>query len=295
MRDTNFPITTSVLYLRKPRVTATAVVIISVGVTACFVASELQVNQVPDSFAAVSLSLDFVRWILLAGIVAITELWYCYRHLESNHPPTSTGDNTRNPEATHTTNTEHNNGDKTSEIESYEFLGLPNAVTVARGALFATLAGFAGVTPAYSIAWLPSLLYGAGSALDFVDGSLARTADRQTVLGAKLDLAFDSLGFLIAPVVAILWGQLPGWYLLLPVTQYLFKLGQSHRHRRGLDVRPLPPSSVRRPLAGLQMAFITLALSPVVSAHLIELLAVAVLAPSLIIFIRDYLAIADYI
>jgi CDP-diacylglycerol--glycerol-3-phosphate 3-phosphatidyltransferase len=43
------------------------------------------------------------------------------------------------------------------------------------------------------------------------------------------------------------------------------------------------------------MAFITLALAPIGSARLIEILAVAVLAPSLIIFIRDYLVIADYI
>jgi CDP-diacylglycerol--glycerol-3-phosphate 3-phosphatidyltransferase len=275
MRDTNFPVTASVLFLRRPQVTATAVVTAFVGLTAFLVANELQMHQVPDSFAAISLNLDFVRWALLAGVVAVAELWYCYRHLESNHPPTS--------------------ADETAEIERYQFLGLPNTVTLARGALFATLAGFAGVTPIYSIAWLPSLLYGTGSALDFIDGSLARTAGRQTVLGAKLDLAFDSLGFLIAPVVAILWGQLPMWYVLLPVTQYLFKFGRSHRRRRGLRVRPLPSSFVRRPLAGLQMAFITLALAPIGSARLIEILAVAVLAPSLIIFIRDYLVIADYI
>jgi CDP-diacylglycerol--glycerol-3-phosphate 3-phosphatidyltransferase len=294
MRDTDFPVTSSVLFLRRPQVTAIAVVTAFVGVTAFLVANELHMQQVPDSFEAISLSLDFVRWTLIAGTVAVAELWYCYRHLGANHPPASAGDDT-DTEATHTADADISSADETAKIESYQFLGLPNIVTLARGALFATLAGFAGVTPIYSIAWLPSLLYGIGSALDFVDGSLARTAGRQTVLGAKLDLTFDSLGFLIAPIVAILWGQLPVWYLLLPAAQYSFKIGRNHRRRRGLCVQPLPASSVRRPLAGLQMAFITLALAPIISANLIEILAMAVLAPSLIIFIRDYLVIADYI
>ncbi|WP_331280763.1 CDP-alcohol phosphatidyltransferase family protein [Halobellus rufus] len=136
------------------------------------------------------------------------------------------------------------------------------------------------------------MLYGAGCALDAVDGFLARRLDRRTVLGAKLDMAFDTTGFLVAPVVAVLWGQLPIWYLSLSAARYLFKAGRGLRRRRGLPVYDLPDSLIRRPLAGLQMAFITLALSPLLGLAAIRLPALLVLVPSLAVFLRDYLVVS---
>ena len=56
----------------------------------------------------------------------------------------------------------------------------------------------------------------------------------------------------------------------------------------------LPPSRVRRPLAGVQMVFITLALAPVLPVGTVGLLAAVVLVPSLAVFARDYLVVAGY-
>ncbi|MDQ2054369.1 CDP-alcohol phosphatidyltransferase family protein [Halobellus sp. H-GB7] len=210
-----------------------------------------------------------IQWVVPASTIAGFELWFTYRHLDANRP------------------------DETAGRESvYESLGAPNLVTLARGVLFAALAGFGAVSSTPQVAWLPALLYGAGCALDFVDGFLARRTGRTTLLGAKLDMAFDTTGFLVAPVVAVLWGQLPIWYLSLSAARYLFKLGRGLRRRRGQPVYDLPDSVVRRPLAGLQMAFITLALSPLLSFALVRPLAAAVLAPSLAVFVRDYLVVS---
>jgi CDP-diacylglycerol--glycerol-3-phosphate 3-phosphatidyltransferase len=212
-----------------------------------------------------------VRWALPAVSVVAFELWFLLRHLDANHVE----------------------GDEPDV--RYARLGIPNVVTLVRGGLFAGVAGFAAVDPVPTLAWLPAALYGAGCALDAVDGALARRNGRVTVLGARLDLAFDTLGFLVAPVVAVLWGRLPVWYLSLALARYLFRAGQGFRRLRGLPVYDLPESRVRRPLAGMQMAFITLALAPVLPTSVVRPLAAVVLAPSLLVFARDYLVVAGHL
>jgi CDP-diacylglycerol--glycerol-3-phosphate 3-phosphatidyltransferase len=219
-----------------------------------------------------------LRWLLPTAAVAGFGLWFTHQHLGANRPADS--------------------GDSDGDIDGirlYRSLGVPNLVTLFRGFLFAALAGFGALSPRPAIAWIPALLYGAGCALDAVDGFLARRADRRTVLGAKLDLAFDTTGFLVAPVVAVLWGQLPVWYLSLSAARYLFKAGRQWRRRRGKPVYDLPDSRLRRPLAGLQMAFITFALAPLFPLAAIRPMAAAVLVPSLALFIRDYSVVAGWV
>lgn len=208
-----------------------------------------------------------IRWLAPVAAVAGFQLLFSYRHLDANRP----------------------DGDG---LAVHRSLGLPNLVTLGRGGLVAALAGLGALTPRPEIAWLPAALYGAGVTLDFFDGFLARRTERTTVLGAKLDMAIDTTGFLVAPVVGVLWNQLPVWYLSLSAARYLFKLGCWSRRRRGRPVSDLPASRVRRPLAGVQMGFITLALAPIVPLAAIRPLAVVVLAASLSVFVRDYLVVA---
>jgi len=212
-----------------------------------------------------------IRWALPAAGVLGYELWFLRRNLDANHD-----DDGGDPAAT----------------ASYPRLGVANAVTLFRGGLFAGVAGFAAVAPAPAYGWAPAILYGLGCALDALDGALARWRDRTTLLGARLDMAFDTLGFLVAPVVAVLWGRLPVWYLSLSLARYLFKAGRGWRRRRGEPLFDLPESRVRRPLAGVQMAFITVALTPLLPGDAIDPLAALVLVPSLVVFARDYLAVS---
>jgi CDP-diacylglycerol--glycerol-3-phosphate 3-phosphatidyltransferase len=210
-----------------------------------------------------------VRWVVPAAAVGAFELWFLRRHLGANH---ADGAATR----------------------TYGSLGVANALTLARGGAFAAVAGFVALDPTARLAWLVAALYGVGCALDWVDGLVARRTGRTTVLGARLDMAFDTLGFLVAPVVGVLWGRLPVWYLSISLARYLFKAGRGLRRRRGQPVYDLPPSRVRRPLAGVQMVFITLALAPVLPASTVRLVAAVVVVPSLVVFVRDYLVVAGY-
>lgn len=206
-----------------------------------------------------------------AGTVAIGafELWFLYARLHRNrHPDTGA---------------------------PAETLGIANALTLCRGWFIAAVGGFAFVDPTAAVVWLPATAYSASAALDWVDGALARTIGRRTDLGARLDLAFDTLGFLVAPVVAVLWGHLPVWYLSLSAARYLFRAGVAGRRLRAKPVYDLPASALRRPLAGVQMAFIALALSPILPAETLKAVAVAVLLPSLLVFARDYLAVAGHL
>ena len=170
-----------------------------------------------------------------------------------------------------------------------------DAVTMIRGWLYAAVAGFVVLAPTTVVAWLPGLCYGTGVALDWFDGRIARRTGGGTQLGERLDMAFDTLGFLAAPVVAVAWGQLPAWYLSLSVARYLFKTGRGLRRWRDQPIHELPPSDRRRQLSGVHMVFVTVALIPVVPTGPLAVLAAVLLVPSLALFARDYLLVAGYL
>ncbi|MFC4988532.1 CDP-alcohol phosphatidyltransferase family protein [Saliphagus infecundisoli] len=168
-------------------------------------------------------------------------------------------------------------------------LGLANALTILRGALYAVVAGFVVVPAGTALAWVPAACYGAGVLVDRLDGAVARTVGRETELGRRLDMAFDTFGFAAAPLVAVLWGLLPAYYLVLSAARYVFVAAVGLHRRRGGQVHPLPDSDLGKYLAGGQMAFVTVALAPPAPTGLVHAVAPVVLAPSLAVFARDYL------
>jgi CDP-diacylglycerol--glycerol-3-phosphate 3-phosphatidyltransferase len=207
------------------------------------------------------------RWSLGAATALCFEFGFCYHHLGANRAEGGT---------------------------PFPTVGAANAITLVRGGLLAVVAGCLLIDPDpfALLAWLPAVCYGANAALDALDGTIARVTDRVTVLGTRLDMAFDTLGFLIAPIVGVLWGQLPVWYLSLSAARYLFKAGRGLRRYRGKPVYDLPTSRLRQPLAGVQMAFITVALAPMVPFAPARIGAAVVVLPSLVVFLRDYLAVS---
>lgn len=167
--------------------------------------------------------------------------------------------------------------------------GLANTVTLLRGLLYAVVAGFVVVPAETALAWVPAVCYGTGVVLDKVDGAIAKTVGEETALGKRLDMAFDIFGLVAAPLVAVLWGALPVYYLSLSAARYAF-VGAVRLHCwRGGTVHSLPDSDLGRYLAGVQMVFVTIALVPAVPTALVYTVAPVVLAPSLAVFIRDYL------
>ncbi len=208
-----------------------------------------------------------LRWSALAGLTLAYELAVLWRRLPENHPP---GESTPLPT-----------------------LGLPNLISMARGFMLAALAGFLLSPPPEGwLAWMPGALYTAAIVVDYLDGIAARVTGRSTVLGQTLDLEFDALGILIAPLVAVWHGQLPAWFLLASAARYVFALGVWLRKRQGKPVYDLTPSTTRRALAGIQMGFISATLWPVLKPDAIALAAGVVIAPFLAGFVRDWLVVS---
>jgi CDP-diacylglycerol--glycerol-3-phosphate 3-phosphatidyltransferase len=238
---------------RHVRERRTAVVAAAAVVVAGVLGGRAFVTAATDSLAA-------NRWLAVMGGVLAWELGVLASHRDPDRPEVT--------------------------------FALPNLVTLVRGGLYAAAAGFIVVPPATpAVRWAPAVCYGAGVALDAVDGALARWRDSETRLGTRLDLAFDTLGFLVAPLVGVAWGRLPVWYLSLSAARYCYRAGVWWHERRGGTASPLPESRIRRPLAALQMVFIAVALAPVLPVDIVRPASAVVLTPSLVVFGRDYLAV----
>ena len=225
------------------------------------------------AFAVGFLLLDGVRsdlarrWAIVAVPVGVGVVAFLRYHTPDNHATAATGSG-----------------------RLRQSLGVANAVTLVRGLAYAAAAGFV-LLPPDAVPWLPALLYGGGVLLDALDGTIARRVGRPTRLGERLDMGYDTLGFVVAPAVAVAWGLLPPVYVSLAVARYAYRAGLWLDRRRGRQIRPLPPSRLRRPLATWQMGFLTLALSPVVPSEPTYAVAPLALAPSLLVFARDYLSV----
>ena len=205
-----------------------------------------------------------IRWLAPAGVVTVWAGGYAWTHRHTLHG----ADGTR-----------------------LGSLGLANWITLARAVLLAGVAGFVVVDPGGLLRWGPAIGYGTAVFLDGVDGAVARSVGTETRLGERLDMAVDTTGFVVAPLVAVAWGLLPVWYLSLSAARYCYRGGLFLWRRSGRDVGSLPPSRLRRPLAALQMAFLTVALLPPAPTPLIRAIAPVVLLPSLVVFARDWLAV----
>jgi CDP-diacylglycerol--glycerol-3-phosphate 3-phosphatidyltransferase len=204
-----------------------------------------------------------LRWSLSAGVVLLYELAVLWRSLD------------------------HNRHAETGRLLTS--FGPATAITMGRGLLLAIVAGFLFIPrPTGAAAWVPGLTYGSAIGLDFLDGLVARRRDQPTQLGAILDLRFDTLGLFVAPLLGVLYGQLPVWYLSVAVAKPVCIGALSVRARRGRPANALPKSAINRWLAGLQMAVVTLALLPVIGPPLTSFTATAAMIPFLVQFGRDW-------
>lgn len=172
-------------------------------------------------------------------------------------------------------------------------LGAANAVTLLRGCLLGILAGFLLLPPPVGgLAWLPALIYTAAALTDFVDGYLARVTNQPTLLGERLDMELDSLGALLAVSLAVIYGQLPAWALLMGLARYLFIGGLAWRKRRGLPIYDLPSSRHGRIVAALFMGFVAVVLWPVLDPVATRFATLWFALPLAASFGRDWLVVS---
>ena len=172
-------------------------------------------------------------------------------------------------------------------------LGAATHLTLLRGLLVSLAVGFAPLPPpgAGAVRWLPALLYAGAAICDRFDGIIARRLGQTTALGARLDEAMDALGLLAAPVVAVAWGRLPPWYLVVGATYYIYRGAIWLRRRVGLPVHleRVRPKRLTRIFAGLQMTLVSVALAPLLSLEVTTIAATLLMLPTLIFFARDWL------
>ncbi|MEZ4683546.1 MAG: CDP-alcohol phosphatidyltransferase family protein [Caldilineaceae bacterium] len=175
-------------------------------------------------------------------------------------------------------------------------LGYGNWLSIVRGILLCLLAGFLFLPrPTIALTWLPALLYTADRITDLFDGYLARITQRESKLGAMLDIELDGLGLLVAVVLGVQYGLLPAWYLILAVSRQLFVAGMWLRKRAGLPNRDLPPSDNRRVIAGFQTGFLSVMFWPILVPAVTHLAAILFAIPLIYSFGRDWLVVSHAI
>jgi CDP-diacylglycerol--glycerol-3-phosphate 3-phosphatidyltransferase len=171
----------------------------------------------------------------------------------------------------------------------YKILGWGNRATIFRGVLIAVLAGFLFKPwPEGLLIWLPGSIYFVASIIDRLDGYLARITQMQSQLGTELDTVYDAIGLLIAPLLAVSYGQLHWSYLLVSMAYYLFVLGIYMRKFRGLKVNKLSANISRRTIAGFQMGFVAVILLPIFRPPFTQLAGIAFMLPLLFGFLIDW-------
>jgi CDP-diacylglycerol--glycerol-3-phosphate 3-phosphatidyltransferase len=164
-------------------------------------------------------------------------------------------------------------------------------ITIARGLLVSLVGGFAlGRAPSGAARWAPCVLYALAALGDGVDGALARRTGSASALGAALDVRTDVVGLVVAPLCAVRWGRLPPWYLALAVAYPAFRAALALRRARGLPVflERLRPDPRARFFAGVQMAVVAAALSPVLPRAIIWPAATLAMLPTLALFAGEW-------
>lgn len=173
-------------------------------------------------------------------------------------------------------------------------LGAANWITLTRGGLIALLAGFwlqpwpGQAHGAEWTGWVPGIIYIAAALGDALDGWVARLTGNQTPLGEFLDTRIDALGILVATMVAVGYGQLPGFYLSAGLAWYLLRLAVWLRKKTGRPCGDVFGRKGARLMAGLQMAFLGSVLLPLLSPPFTHIVAVLILLPFLAGFLLDW-------
>jgi CDP-diacylglycerol--glycerol-3-phosphate 3-phosphatidyltransferase len=222
------------------------------------------------SFINIATNINPLQWLLFAGGLWIFVWWELWRRVDLNRA--------------------------SLDAAPYHNLGLANGLTLLRGGLIAMTGGFLLQPQAAGlIGWLPGVLYTIAAILDRMDGFVARRTQRTSILGGELDTAYDALGLLIAPLLAVGYGKIHWSFLLVSVAYYIFVWGLYWRRTHNFQVYPLMPSMLRRTLAGFQMGFVALVLLPCFHAPFTVVVGMAFMLPILLGFIVDWLVVSGRI
>jgi len=202
------------------------------------------------------------RWAIIAGLAIFYELRIFKQMLPLMHRP----------------------GEKTLQMG----IGLTTKLTLLSGLGYALLAGFLLVTqPEGLLGWLPPALALAALLADALGGTLARKRRNETIGGQHLAQEFRALGSLVLTVMAIHYGRLDSWFLLIGVMNYLHLFTISWLGRKKKPIGR-PPERLRYFLRSLYLAALAIILLPPVSSEFAVLLGVLFGVPYFLLALRDW-------
>jgi len=153
--------------------------------------------------------------------------------------------------------------------------GPANTVTTLRLALVALLAAGVAETHTTTLAWAATAVALVASALDGVDGWLARRSTLSSAFGARFDMETDALLILVLSVLAWRWDRAGAWVLACGLMRYVFVA--SAWIWPWLE-RPLPPSLRRKAVCVVQIVGLAVVAAPLFAPPLSAWLAAATLA-----------------
>ncbi len=190
----------------------------------------------------------------------------------------------------------HNLNRSSIQVDVYPNLGWANRLTLFRGFLIAFTGGFTfQANLSEKVLLIPAFSYLLATIIDRIDGYVARRTQHESLLGTKLDIEFDALGLLIAPLLAVWIGQIHWSYLSVSLAYYLFQWGIYWRLKKKKSVYQLPTNMSRRAVAGFQMGFLAVVLWPILSPPATIVAGIVFMLPLLAGFIMDWLTVSGQI
>jgi phosphatidylglycerophosphate synthase len=153
--------------------------------------------------------------------------------------------------------------------------GPANMVTSLRLALVALLAAALGEDDSAALAWAATTVTLVTSALDGLDGWLARRSSLVSAFGARFDMETDALLIMVLSALAWHWGRAGVWVLACGLMRYVFVAAA--RAWPWME-RPLPASQRRKAVCVVQIVGLAIVVAPVATPPLSAWLAAVTLA-----------------
>ena len=172
------------------------------------------------------------------------------------------------------------------EHHPFERFGPGNTATTLRAALVALLAGLVGEPGSPIVAASAAGVGLAATALDGVDGWLARRTRLTSAFGARFDMETDVLLVLALSALAWQYGKAGAWVLLCGLMRYVFvAAGRLWPWLRG----PLAPSVRGKTICVIQFVGLSLTIVPAIRPPFSSLVAAITLSALVYSFLVDVL------
>ena len=153
--------------------------------------------------------------------------------------------------------------------------GAANYVTTVRAVLVVLAAAAIGRPPAPAMAWSVVAAAAVVTALDGVDGWIARTFGQSSAFGARFDMEVDALLIMVLSLLAWTWHKAGAWVILSGLLRYLFvAAGWTWPWMS----RPLEPKRRRQTVCVIQIVALIVVVAPIATPPFSTIVAATALA-----------------